>query len=306
MTSTSKDANILVLKGSLAKKPTELKPLLFDLGTGNIAAVTSGDVDKPIVICLHGWLDNVASFYPLIPFLSEHYRVVAIEWPGHGHSDHRGKDAHYHFIDWVYDLVKLFDAQGWQRIDIVAHSMGGMVASAFAAAFPDKVNSLTLIDSIGFVTAPEHETTSQLKKGLESRLKNRTTGVTRWFELDAAANARVAVSDLSIEHAQLIVERSVIKSESGCQWRSDPRLRNISPYRLSLLQAKQLIKDVKCPVQLLHGNKGMKMVSLGIEHYGALFCDLSEVELNGGHHVHMEQPEECARYIFEFLERVKT
>lgn len=301
MTSISKSTSENSQKESKLVNSVELKPVSIDLGAGSIAGVTLGDDEKPIMLCLHGWLDNVASFYPLLPYLPDTYKIIAIEWPGHGHSDHRGKDAHYHFIDWVYDLLKLFESQKWKSVDIVAHSMGGMVASAFAAAFPEKVKSLTLIDSIGFVTAPENETTSQLKKGLESRLKNRTSNTKRHFELEAATNARVAVSDLSFAHAQLIVERSVVKIEPGCQWRSDPRLRNISPYRLSLLQAQQLIKDVKCPVQLIHGNKGMKMVSLGLKHFGALFNSLQEFELSGGHHVHMEQPKETAALICKFL-----
>ena len=148
MTSISKSTSENSQKESKLVNSVELKPVSIDLGAGSIAGVTLGDDEKPIMLCLHGWLDNVASFYPLLPYLPDTYKIIAIEWPGHGHSDHRGKDAHYHFIDWVYDLLKLFESQKWKSVDIVAHSMGGMVASAFAAAFPEKVKSLTLVASI--------------------------------------------------------------------------------------------------------------------------------------------------------------
>ena len=293
-------------KTSVKIKEAGFTEARFSLGDKSLAGAIKGDKHLPILMCLHGWLDNAASFIPMMPFFERSHQVIVIEWPGHGQSDHRSPDAHYHFIDWVFDLLALFENQQWLDVDIVAHSMGGMVASAFAAAFPEKVRSLTLIDSVGFVTAEETGTTAQLKKGLESRLKSRLAQNERYFELAAATNARVAVSDLSTEHAELIVERSVNSSAKGCQWRSDPRLRNISPYRLSLPQAQQLIKDIQCPVQLIHGNKGMKMVQEGIKHYAELFTEFDEVAFEGGHHVHMEQPEKTVKQVHAFIKKASS
>lgn len=267
-----------------------------------------------VVLCLHGWLDNAASFLPLMSYVEAELvnkRVIAIDWPGHGHSTHRSLDAHYHFIDWVYDLLQLFELNQWEKVDIVAHSMGGMVASAFAAAFPEKVNSLTLIDSIGFISSKAEQTTKQLRDGMQSRFKgsslyNKQGGVkTKRYHasIDSAIKARVSASDLQFEHAKLIVERGLIKEAEGYRWRSDTRLRNTSPYRLTLKQAQQFICDIKCPVQLIYGSDGMEMVSSGIKMFGDLFQNLSNVELKGGHHVHMEQPQMVAELIKHFLVR---
>ncbi|MDP7591144.1 MAG: alpha/beta hydrolase [Litorilituus sp.] len=269
------------------------------------------NVDKKdnVVLCLHGWLDNAASFVPLMPFLQQKLPskyIVAIDWPGHGRSTHRSLDAHYHFIDWVYDLLQLFESKQWQQVDIVAHSMGGMVASAFAAAFPEKVNSLTLIDSIGFLSAKSEQTTKQLRDGMLSRFKSNNKQVkTQTKKLhpttDSAIKARVAVSDLEYEQAKLLVERGLLQETQGYRWRSDIRLRNTSPYRMTLKQAKQFISDITCPVQLIYGSKGMDMVSSGLELFGPLFDDFISVELCGGHHVHMEQPKQTAKLIECFL-----
>ena len=167
-----------------------------------------------MLLCLHGWLDNSASFMPLIPHLSD-YQVIAIDWPGHGLSDHRSEDAYYHFLDWVDDLINLFRVQQWQSVDIVGHSMGGMVASAFAAAFPEHVKSLTLIDTLGFLTSKAETSTEQLRKGLLSRVS--IAGKTKKYHssLDSAIAARVAVSDLSHENAALIVKRAIKHTEAG-------------------------------------------------------------------------------------------
>jgi len=291
-----------------------VKEVNYTLDTMSLQGLVCGceDCEDNIVLCLHGWLDNAASFLPLMPYFQKNLpdkQFVAIDWPGHGNSSHKSLDAHYHFIDWVYDLLQLFELNQWQQVDIVAHSMGGMVASAFAAAFPEKVKSLTLIDSIGFVSSEAEQTTKQLRDGMLSRFKssmlnNKQIGVKKknyHASVDSAVKARVNVSDLNYEHAKLIVERGITKEAQGYRWRSDARLRNTSPYRLTLKQAQQFIRDIKCPVQLVYGSEGMDMVSSGIKIFGSLFEEFTSFELVGGHHVHMEQPQKTVDLVKTFI-----
>jgi len=288
-----------------------IKEVNFTVGLMSLQGIVCGSENQQdnIVLCLHGWLDNAASFMPLMPYLQSELpdkKFIAIDWPGHGKSSHKSLDAHYHFVDWVYDLLQLFESNQWQQVDIVAHSMGGMVASAFAAAFPEKVKSLTLIDSIGFISAKAEQTTNQLRDGMLSRFKNSTRQINKQHKkfhpsTDSAIKARIAVSDLKYEQAKILVERGLSKEEQGFSWRTDSRLRNTSPYRLTLKQAQQFIRDIKCPVQLIYGSKGLDMVNSGIDLFGPLFGQFSSVELEGGHHVHMEQPEKVTELIQHFL-----
>jgi len=301
----------------------EIEQLSYQLDDLTLAALACGDKNHQPVLCLHGYLDNAASFIPLMHQIAQenkslsNRRIIALDWPGHGHSDHRSIGAHYHFFDYVSDLVALFSHNNWQSIDIVAHSMGAMVASAFAAAFPEKVKSLTLIDSFGFICAPAEQTTSQLRKGLLSRVK--TVKSNRTFTEEMAVKARLHVSDLTDEHAQLIVNRSLIEvttklnsaetENNDCvlyRWRSDPRLRTLSPYRVTLAQAQQLFSDIKCPLQLVYGDKGMEMVVTGLEQFSSTVKDLTTTKLSGGHHVHMEQTEELSCLLSHFFSKIQT
>ncbi|REL29900.1 alpha/beta fold hydrolase [Thalassotalea euphylliae] len=277
--------------------------ICYDINEVSLHGLTTGDDDQPITLCLHGWLDNAASFLPLMPYLPDR-KLIALDWPGHGFSSHRSLDAHYHFIDWVYDLVQLFDITQWPAVDIVAHSMGGMVATAFAAAFPEKVKSLTLLDSIGLISDKPENTTEQLRKGLSSRLKGLSKQKNQHPSIESAVKARVAVSDMAYEQAQLIVKRGLVQQGGSYIWRADSRLRNASPYRLTVEQAKQLISDVQCPVNLVYGDKGLEMVHLGIKEFSALFSDLTVHKVSGGHHVHMEAPEQVAEKITAFWQQI--
>ncbi len=303
----------------------QIEEISYQIDDLRLTALACGDKYHQPVLCLHGYLDNAASFLPLMQrsyFLPER-RIIALEWPGHGHSDHRSTGAHYHFFDYVSDLLALFTVNNWPAIDIVAHSMGGMVASAFAAAFPEKVKSLTLIDSLGFICAPAEQATKQLRQGILSRTKK--VNVTRAFSEDTAIKARLNVCDLQEQHAKLIVQRSLVKvSGKGrskteatinstepstlFSWRSDPRLRTISPYRLTLTQAQQLLSDIKCPVQLVYGDKGMDMVIKGISLFSACLTDFTAIKISGGHHVHMEQTEQLCNLLNNFYRtnKIKT
>jgi len=277
-----------------------IKPYCIELGDYAISGMQSGNSNSPTLVCLHGWLDNAASFLPLMPWLNN-FHIIAIDWPGHGLSDHRSSDAHYHFLDYVYDLLLLWQANQWSDVHIVGHSMGGMIATAFAAAFPEKVTSLTLIDALGFISSEEKQATAQLRKGLLSRLKVNEKSTSSPIELASAVQARVQVSDLRYDHAKLIIERGLKPVSNGYVWRSDKRLRTISPYRLSPGQADQIFDDIVKPTQLLYGDKGMSFVSDAIARYRSKNKLVAVHELNGGHHVHMEQPQQCAELIQSFI-----
>lgn len=272
----------------------------FNIGNMTLRGIAWGKEEDEIILCLHGWLDNAASFSPIAPYFKGK-RVIAIDWPGHGLSAHRSQDAHYHFIDYVYDLLKLFEINKWQCIDVVGHSMGGMIASAFTAAFPERVNTLTLIDSIGFISANERESTQQLRQGMLSRLANATKKKTVHAQLSSAIKARVSVSDLNYENAKLIVERSVVEQNNGYIWSSDSRLRMTSPYRLTFAQAQQYISDISKPALLIYGDKGLDLVTEGIKNFGPLFKSLKMKKLAGGHHLHMENPAMVAKEIITFI-----
>lgn len=277
-----------------------MQPITFQLPHLTLHGLSNGNEKAPVLLCLHGWLDNAASFEPLSQYLSK-YHVIALDLAGHGFSDHRSADAYYHFVDWLSDLLALFEQQQWQALDIVAHSMGAMIASAFAAALPERVKSLTLIDSIGFITTPVSDTCQQLREGILSRAKLPYRNKRYHETLDSAVQARIKVSDLSYDNAKHIVKRSLQESEHGFSWRYDRKLQLVSPYRFSEAQAIELIKHIRCRCLLIYGNSGENFVKAAIAIYQPLFQDMSSHHLVGGHHIHMEEPEQVAQLIENFL-----
>jgi len=71
-----------------------------------------------IVLALHGWLDNAASFAPLAPHLiDDNTSLIALEFAGHGRSAHRPLGAGYHFTDHMRDAMYAAETPGIQKID---------------------------------------------------------------------------------------------------------------------------------------------------------------------------------------------
>ena len=133
-----------------------------------------GNTDKPIILALHGWLDNAASFIPVADALADKmandefpYQLIAIDLPGHGKSFH--KTGHYHFVDWIDDLYQLIKHQNWQNITLLGHSMGAMISSIFSATFPELIKSVVLVEGLGAMSAKPEQTLSQLKRGIEKQ-----------------------------------------------------------------------------------------------------------------------------------------
>ena len=83
-----------------------LQPVEFQLPHICLRGLSNQQTGKPIVLALHGWLDNANSFVPISSYF-EAYHFIALDWPGHGHSDHRPSGCDYQQLDYVDDLHQL-------------------------------------------------------------------------------------------------------------------------------------------------------------------------------------------------------
>ena len=52
----------------------------------------------------------------------------------------------YVFVDWLDDLYQITQAAGWQRFILLGHSLGALIASAYAGVFPEQIERLILLE----------------------------------------------------------------------------------------------------------------------------------------------------------------
>lgn len=280
---------------------TQAHEITLQTGSLQLAARVHGPADGIPVLALHGWLDNAASFEPLAPLL-DGIRLVALDLPGHGHSDHRPAGSHYHFVDYVHDVLGAADALGWERFALLGHSLGGAVATFVAGACPERITRLALIEALGPLTEPPNEAPGRLAHAID-RARVRSDRPARTYPaIEQAIEARRMAGGLDESAARLLVERATVAVDGGVQWRSDRRLRLPAPYRFTEDQVLAVLGAIRAPTRLVVGDRGllpMERPALGqrVEAIG----DLSIEPLMGHHHLHLETPNPVADALGPFL-----
>lgn len=274
----------------------------FSLGNTTLSALDNQGSGR-VIIGLHGFLDNAASLAPLAPYLRDS-RFIAVDLPGHGRSFHRPHGAHYHQMDYLQDIYTFIQKQGFEHVIMLGHSLGGVLATLYAAVFPEQVTGVVSIDACGPLTMAESSSAEQINASIRSRYK-KVRNKLQVVNLNDAVKARCAITDIQAEHARLIIERNLTQDASGhCFWASDPKLRTRSTLRLTEAQAEALMRNINCPVWIGAASKSFKEINALYKNRKTWFSNSQRHTFEGGHHIHMEKTDEVGSSIRQFVEQL--
>lgn len=99
----------------------------------------------PVVVLVHGYAENSDSWAPLAADLMKDHTVVVPDLRGIGRSSK--PDGGYDKKTQAKDIRAVVTVLGYDRTFVVAHDIGNMVAYAYAAMYPDKVERLVVMDA---------------------------------------------------------------------------------------------------------------------------------------------------------------
>lgn len=101
--------------------------------------------DGPVVIFLHGFLEDLSMWEPITASLYPYHRVICLDLLGHGASENLG------YIHTMEDQANMINhLLAWLNISnctMIGHSMGGYIALAFGELFPKKLRGICLMNS---------------------------------------------------------------------------------------------------------------------------------------------------------------
>lgn len=109
-----------------------------------------GEKNRDTIILIHG-LGTLGGkeWKPIATELISNYHVVVIDLPGFARSDKKNllysPENYAHFIKWIIDQY------AHDTVTLIGHSMGGAIALYTAAAYPQSVQKLVLIDAAGIL-----------------------------------------------------------------------------------------------------------------------------------------------------------
>jgi pimeloyl-ACP methyl ester carboxylesterase len=111
---------------------------------------------KPAFVFVHGWTCDRSFFAPQAEHFAPRHRVVSVDLRGHGESDK--PTGAYPVAAYADDIAFLIEQLGLGRPVAVGHSMGGITVLQLAAAHPEVVSAIVMVDPAPFAFPPELRT----------------------------------------------------------------------------------------------------------------------------------------------------
>ncbi len=268
------------------------------------------NLDKPLILFLHGFMGNIDEFDEAIGLLSDEFSFLTVDLPGHGKTQVLGRDEYYSgsqsneaqkFVgaqsfapllerEMLYTMpntaqaiINLLDKLKIAKCFLVGYSMGGRLALYLALHFPERFFKVVLESaSPGLATAPERLERIKRDTQIGKKLARITTQVafadflSNWYSQAIFGYIKNhpqydKMVESRLQNNPQELDKSLRFMGTGCQ-------PNLSP---------QLAGNT-IPMLLLAGEYDEKFIYINTE-MGKL-CKLAQLKIidNAGHNIHLE------------------
>jgi pimeloyl-ACP methyl ester carboxylesterase len=131
--------------GTFAADSSAIQDHMADVNGVTVHYLQSGQGQDTPVVLLHGYAETSHMWQPLMPQLGDRRVVIAPDLRGAGSSSK--PNGGYDKKTMAQDVHALVQSLGYRKVKIVGHDIGLMVAYAYAAQYPDEVESIVLMDA---------------------------------------------------------------------------------------------------------------------------------------------------------------
>ena len=218
-----------------------------------------GNPDAPPLLLVHGGRDHCRSWDWVAEELRRDWHIIAPDLRGHGDSAW-SPDGNYDMSAFVYDIAQLIHQLALPPVTIVAHSMGGNIATRYTGLYPENVRKLVSIEGLG----PSPKVMAERDKvGIRQRFRTwiddkRSAAARlpkRYPTLDAAfARMKSENTYLTDEQARHLTIHGVSRNEDGTwSWKFDNYLNIWSAFDMPHEDLLAIWDAITCPVLMLYG-----------------------------------------------------
>jgi pimeloyl-ACP methyl ester carboxylesterase len=302
------------------------------LPDGTVLNYGEGPENGPPLLLIHGQMTSWENYVRVLPKLSKHYHIFAVDCHGHGKSS---KDpAKYTAQAMGKDFIWFIDEVIGQPAIVSGHSSGGLLTAWLAANAPEKVLGIVLEDPPFFSTEPDRSGKTFAGLGFEviHRFLNQTeeTNYTRFFLEHTYLQTFFGEGWNGIKNYAF----KYMEKNPGKPLRIFflPPLVNqafdltAGPYDLRFgdtfydhswfdgFDQAETLARIKCPSILIHtswsySEDGILLGAMSGEdaqRAHQLIAGNKLIEVKSGHGFHFEKPKEFIRIMLAFLEDLKT
>jgi len=238
---------------------------------------------------------------PLIPALTDHWTVIALDQRGHGGSP---RSESYLVTDYVADALRFVRDETVESVVIFGHSLGAMVAAVVAAELPYRVRAIILEDP------PFHSMGNRIAgsawqaqfTGMREAARKRG-GVEEIT--DALADISLPASGGGFKRLGDLRDRNSLAWSAQCLSQLDPEVLTpvIEGRWLDGYDFPSLLAGLSCPTLLLQADPsaGGALTNADAESLKSIVSDYQHVRFPGcGHNLHRDRPDSVLRAFADF------
>ncbi len=253
------------------------------------ASAPSTDGPRRVCLVLHGLGTTAEAMMDVARILPETHRVVIPDLPGFGDHAPHGDARH----DWRFyiDAIERFRVhEDLGQVDVVGTSMGGALAAAYAATYPESVRRIVLLSPAGVVAPRQNDFMARVAAGeLPLDIKD-----------DASFDEMLRLNFPKPPPIPAPVRAEFI---ARAVERRDAFLRIVEDLRPFLVQGVEpMMREVKVPTLVLYGSLDLITDPSMIEVWRAGLPSMEgEVLDDAGHVLLYDKPAEVGEQVRAFL-----
>ncbi|MGF2034736.1 MAG: 2-succinyl-6-hydroxy-2,4-cyclohexadiene-1-carboxylate synthase [Nostoc sp. CmiVER01] len=241
------------------------------------------NINKPLILLLHGFMGNFNEFDEAIKVLAEHFSYLTLDLPGHGKTQVLGSDEYYTIQPTAQVIINLLDELKIDKCYLIGYSMGGRLALYLTLHFPERFIKVVL-ESASPGLATEAERLERVRRDTQIAIKlsrsiiqtDFAAFLSNWYNQPIFGYIknhpeynRMIESRLQNDPHEL--DKSLRFMGTGCQ----PSL-------------WEKLQENKIPLLLLVGEYDKKFISINTEM--VQICEFAQLKIisNAGHNIHFE------------------
>ncbi len=265
---------------------TETTPTHERIRVGPVALhVARWSSGGPPLLLLPAMTHRWDAWLPVIPALVKRFSITAVDLRGHGASDH--PDSGYNLSDYAADIVALTEHLGWEKPNVIGHSLGGSVARIAEARYPGWARRIVIEDT------PPHLDRS------DSRVVLLAKGYLKMLAMpmeDVGAHFRRVNPGWSEDR---------IREAAHAAKQTAPGVLEAYLAQEEPLTLEESVAAVHCPVLLVYGDtaSGGFVSDADAALYLDTLPDGRAIQIPGaGHSLHARKPDDFVRAVVPFLQ----
>jgi pimeloyl-ACP methyl ester carboxylesterase len=256
------------------------EPEVFSEENTSIEYLIEGTGDRAVVF-IHCWSCDKTYWNQQVPYFAGNYKVVTIDLPGHGESEHNRTD--WSIDAFGKDVASVVEALDLKQVVLVGHSMGGSVILAAAKELGDRVMGLIGVDTFqDFETEYTEDQFAAYIKPFEDNFTETTIGF---------------VMSMFPPSADSVLVERIAKDMS-----SAPEEVALGSFRgLFKFKPLQVLEQVNAPIYGINADMYPVNIEAGKKHASKFEIRIMK---GYGHFLNQEDPEKFNTMLEEILEEI--